>query len=114
MLSTKELKLWTIKNHDRCIDLIKYINNEGHIYNRKSKECKRMIVLDDKIYEDVKKLYGLKLFLDDFSLMGTKEAVDVHLWEEYLMYAYLLGLADKVLKQFIKMHLDYLYDIDFY
>lgn len=121
ILSSKEIKVWAIKNHDRCIDLIRYVNSteiaklqeEGHIYNRKTrKECKRPIVMDDKIYDDVKKLYGLKLFLENFSLMGTKEAFDVHLWEDYLMYAYLFGIADKVLKQFKKLYPDYLYDID--
>lgn len=71
------------------------------IYNRKTREeCKRLIVMDDKIYDDVKKLYELKLFLENFSLVDTNETFDVHLWEDYLMYAYLFGIADKVLKQF--------------
>ena len=109
ILSSKEIKELAIKNHDRYIDLIRYVNSteiaklqeEGHIYNRKTREeCKRLIVMDDKIYDDVKKLYELKLFLENFSLVGTKKTFDVHLWEDYLMYAYLFGIVEKVLKQF--------------
>lgn len=109
ILSSKEIKELAIKNHDRYIDLIRYVNSteiaklqeEGHIYNRKTREeCKRPIVMDDKIYDDVKKLYELKLFLENFSLVDTNETFDVHLWEDYLMYAYLFGIVDKVLKQF--------------
>ena len=55
--------------------------------------------MDDKIYNDSVQLYGLKLFLEEFSNIDTKEAIEVHLWDEYLMFAYLFGIADKVAKQ---------------
>ena len=60
--------------------------------------------MDDKIYEDSKKLYGLKLFLQEFSRIDTKEVLEVHLWDEYLMFAYLFGIADKVAKQLKNMY----------
>ena len=55
--------------------------------------------MDDTIYEDSSKLYGLKLYLDEFSSINTKEVMEVHLWDEYLMFAYIFGIADKVAKQ---------------
>lgn len=79
-----------IKNHDRYIDLIRYVNSteiaklqeEGHIYNRKTREeCKRPIVMDDKIYDDVKKLYELKLFLENFSFLGRLFNVCLLIWD---------------------------------
>ena len=51
------------------------------------------------IYNDSLELYGLKLYLEEFSRMNTKEVMDVKLWDEYLMFAYLFGNADKVAKQ---------------
>ena len=33
-----------------------------------------------------------------------KEAMEVHLWDEYLMFAYLFGIADKVMKQFKNLY----------
>ena len=55
--------------------------------------------MDDTIYNDSKELYGLKLFLQEFSRIDTKEVLEVHIWDEYLMFAYLFGIADKVAKQ---------------
>ena len=60
--------------------------------------------MDDKIYEDSSRLYGLKLYLDEFSRMNTKEVMEVKLWDEYLMFAYLFGIADKVAKQFKNLY----------
>lgn len=79
ILSSKEIKELAIKNHDRYIDLIRYVNSteiaklqeEGHIYNRKTREeCKRPIVMDDKIYDDVKKTLRVKIIFRKFFLFG--------------------------------------------
>lgn len=45
-------------------------------------------------------LVGLENFLKDFTLMNTRDAVEVELWDEYLVYATLYGIADQVLKSF--------------
>ena len=107
-LESKELEKWCRKNYEKFFDLIKKfesteidkLKSEGHIYKRTNKsECKKRNVMDDKIYDDSCKLYGLKLYLDEFSKMDTKEVMEVHLWDEYLMFAYLFGTANKVAKQ---------------
>ena len=107
-LESKELEKWCRKNYEKFFDLIKKfesteinkLKGEGHIYKRTNKaECKKRNVMDDKIYDDSCKLYGLKLYLDEFSRMDTKEVMEVHLWDEYLMFAYLFGTASKVAKQ---------------
>lgn len=122
ILSTKEMKEWILKNRNRCIELVRYVNSceiaklqeEGHIYNRRyKKECRKVVVMDDKIYEDTKKLYGLKLFLLNFSLMNSKEVMDVKIWEDYLMFAYLFGIADTVFDKFKKMYPSYLDKMEF-
>ena len=53
-----------------------------------------------EIYEEAKKLAGLKKFLKDFSSIEDKSSIEVHLWEYYLIYAQIFGIADKVAKQF--------------
>ena len=55
--------------------------------------------ISPELKDDVIKLIGLKKYLLDFSTMDKKEYFDVHLWEEYLIFAELLGIADKVRKQ---------------
>ena len=55
------------------------------------------------------------MFLEEFSKIDTREVIEVHMWDEYLMYAYLFGIADKVAKQLKNMYPEVLTnsDIDF-
>ena len=43
-------------------------------------------------------------FLKDFTISDQRGAVEVNLWKEYLVYAQLFGIADKVAKQFQKLY----------
>lgn len=113
ILEAKEFERWSSNNYSKFLGLFKRIENDGiselkslnHIYRRTSKEeCKKKNVMDDMIYDDSVKLYGLKKYLDEFSNMDTKEVMEVKLWDEYLMFAYLFGIADKVAKQMKDMY----------
>lgn len=57
-----------------------------------------------ELKEDAINLLGLKRYLLDFSLMPKREAREVIIWEEYLMFAELLGIANKVREQFSKLY----------
>lgn len=61
---------------------------------------------DITLREEAIKLQGLKKFLLDYSLINKRDAIEVHLWEEYLIFAELLGIADKVSEQFSKLYPD--------
>ena len=113
LLETKELEKWAKKHYDEFFNVFKKITNSkidelkanNHIYKRTNKEeCKKKNVMDDMIYNDSVQLYGLKLFLKEFSDMKNKEAIEVKLWDEYLMFAYLFGMAEKVAKQFKNLY----------
>ena len=119
-LETKEMEKWCKKNYSKFLDIFKKIENdnirklreEGHIYRRKNKkECSKKNVMDDVIYQDSVELYGLKKFLVEFSNMKTKEVMDVHLWDEYLMFAYLFGIADEVAKQLKNLYPEVIQEI---
>ena len=116
-LESNELEKWARRNYSKFLDIFNKISNdylnklksEGHIYKRTNKEeCKYKNVMDDTIYEETKKLYGLKKFLIEFSQMNTKEVLEVKLWDEYLMFAYLFGMADKVSKQLKNLYPEYI------
>ena len=113
MLETKELEKWSRKNYTEFFEIfddlveseITKLESNNHIYIRTDKnECKKKNVMDDTIYDDSVKLYGLKKYLIEFSNMKDKQVFDVHLWDEYLMFAYLFGIADKVAKQLKDMY----------
>lgn len=54
--------------------------------------------------EEAIKLLGLKKFLLDYSMIEQRQAIEVHLWEEYLIFAQLFGIAEKVEEQFSKIY----------
>lgn len=49
--------------------------------------------------EEVRHLAGLRKFLDEFTLVKERETIEAVLWKEYLVYAALFGLAEKVAQQ---------------
>ena len=62
------------------------------------------IILSDELINEYKNLMGLKNFLLDYSNMEEKMHIEVHMWEKYPIFANLLGIADKVKKQFYKIY----------
>lgn len=71
---------------------------------------KKVIVnryVDNSIREDALNLMGLKKFLLDYSLVQNRQNMEVHIIEDYLIYAQLLGIADKVEEQFSKLYPDF-------
>ena len=49
---------------------------------------------------DEKELWhGLKRYMQDFSLIKEREVPELVLWEKYLVYATVFGIADRVIKQ---------------
>ncbi len=51
-----------------------------------------------KVFEMAKELAGLKKFLKDFSKIDDRTVIEVTLWEEYLIYAQIFGIAKQVAK----------------
>lgn len=59
----------------------------------------RYNTLTEKGMSEKEKLKGLKKYMEDFSMMKEKSVPELILWEKYLVYATVFGIADKVLKQ---------------
>lgn len=55
--------------------------------------------LTQKGINEKAKLVGLKKYMENFSMMQEKSVPELILWEKYLVYATVFGIADKVLKQ---------------
>ena len=48
---------------------------------------------------EAQRVMGFKNFLNDFTISSERESVEVGLWKDYLVYASLYGIADKVAKE---------------
>lgn len=56
------------------------------------------------IRQEALQIQGLQRFLLEFSAIAQREFIEVHIWEDYLVFAQLLGIADKVREQFSKVY----------
>lgn len=120
ILEAKEFAKWCQKHHSKVNFWFSMINNKEQKYleqqgliTKTTEETmgmfgrKKTIMVQNvspKLKEDAIQLKGLKKFLLDFSIMPEREYFEVHLWEEYLIFAQLLGIADKVEEQFSKLY----------
>ena len=57
---------------------------------------------------------GLKHFLLDFSLIRERALQETLIWQDYMVYALLLGIADKVAPQLRRLYPDLQPEIDQY
>jgi len=126
ILEQKELKKYFCKHSGmvtKWFDNIdfeiekKYIS-EGIIATSTEKEKYRFFVTRYRTYtkktvtkkfrEKAIQIQGLKKFLNDFSAIETRKAEEVSLWEDYLIFAELFGIADKVREEFRKINPEFI------
>lgn len=114
ILETKEFEKWSKKHYNDITFWFFQVNyfiekklKEQNLLNEVKKSQKTLLstnyskekVYDIQIKEDMEQVIGFKKFLKDMSLMDEKEVIDVKLWEDYLIFATILGMADHVEKQ---------------
>lgn len=118
ILENKEFERWCSKNYSKILswfdNIIKKeqnrLINEGKIILEKQKVfnifTRKVYKFNTELRQDAFDLAGLKRFLLDYSLIKEREAIEVHLFEEYLIYAQMLGIAKKVASQFKDLYPD--------
>ena len=100
VLQDKEFSAWSNKNKKRLYSWTekmslmgkKHFRDNGWMQPTSSKTTPEGQL-------EAQHLVGFRKYLNDFTLTGQREAVEVHLWQDYLIYGALLGIADKVAKQ---------------
>ncbi len=68
--------------------------------------------IDSSMMQEAEQMAGLKKFLKEFTLIKEREPIEVKLWNEYLMYASIFGIADEVASQFKKLYPEIIQDMD--
>lgn len=122
VLEAKEFEKWCTKNYyklskwfDKIIEHEKSTLEAKGLITLETKEVKGLFGrtstrtvkhLTIKAKEEAIKLAGLKKFLEEYSSIEEKKYIEVHVWNEYLILAELLGIADKVREQFSKLYPD--------
>lgn len=120
ILEAKEFKKWSKKNYSEVSSWFSSIDDQVELNLEKEGlitltqettqgmfgTSKNVTIknVNPKLKEEAIQLKGLKKFLLDFSIMPEREYFEVKTWEEYLIFAQLMGIADKVAEQFSKIY----------
>ena len=96
VLQPNELKKWMKSHEDEVVEFVKSIE-----YKMSKKQCKARI-------DDVRKVFGLRKFLSDFTLANERHLSEVSLWKDYLIYASLFGIADQVKADMMKLNPEFM------
>lgn len=112
ILENKEFEKWCNKSYSRVLKWFDKILNEqkrklieeGLITVEEKKTFKifknKIDVATPALKEEAIQLAGLKKFLKEYTLIKDREAIEVTLFEEYLIYAQMMGIAKQVAKEF--------------
>ena len=116
VLENKEFEKWCNKSYSKILkwfdDILKeqrdLLVQEGKITVQEKTTLK---VFKSKVYtathelkEEAIQLEGLKRFLKEYTLIKDREPIEVTLFEEYLIYAQMLGIAKEVAKEFKEVY----------
>ena len=118
LLEQNEFEKWCSSNYKEILKWFDevfnntgdYLINDASLTETKKKLGINTCTVNDKMYDEGEKLYGLKQYLIEFSRIQEKEPIEVKLWEEYLIYAQIFGIAKEVAKQFKKLYPEILTD----
>ena len=125
-LENNEFKNWCSNNYSKILswfDDVLYFETLELIKKGKAttKVGKTMKVFKYEYYEvhssmmqTAEQVAGLKKFLKEFTLIKEREPIEVKLWNEYLIYAQIFGIADEVADQFKKLYPEIITDMDSY
>ena len=116
ILEAKEFEKWCNVNYskilgwfDKVIDFeTEKLAQEGKCIASTSTSLKlirtKYYEVDPSMKDEAEQLAGLKRFLEDFSNLAETYPIEVFMWEEYLMFAQIFGIANKVAKEFKKIY----------
>ncbi len=124
ILESKEFEKWCKNNYSRILNwfdrVLDYVNEKLEQEGKLKKGSKKQFlftvktyIVDSSMKEEALQMKGLKEFFKEFDNMSDKEAIEVMFWQEYLMYAQIFGIADKVAKQFKKLYPEVITDYNY-
>lgn len=97
ILEPRELKSWMHNTYNQSYtdSFIQILHTKTSIYQYRDER------------DEVRRLYGLRKFLKEFSLLNERHVQEVALWKDYMIYATLFGIADQVIKDMKKINPEY-------
>ena len=98
ILQDKEFSRWSAKHTSRVNKWVSQVKAEGSA-QLKADGYLRAEKFTESGQAEARNVVGFKKFLDDFTIIGERASQEVALWHEYLIFASLYGIAEKVAKE---------------
>ena len=104
ILQPKEFSNWAGKNKQQFYNWSNEIGTDGKSRLTADSLASRSIwgtslQYSDSGKQEAKKLYGFRRFLQEFTLIKERSTPEVSLWQDYMVFGALFGIADKVGKE---------------
>jgi len=119
ILQEKELEKYSYKNPEKINEIIETVKNSGKQefinqggFSGGAGNC--ISNLSDKGKAELSEVVGLKKYLDEFTLIAEREITETVIWKEYMVYATLFSIADKVIEQFKKVYPENIPELETY
>lgn len=112
ILQERELENYCKKHYQALLSIVQSAQQDGRetLVNigcyQSARSSRRLASLTERGLTRLKELLGLKKYLLDFSLIGERGVSEAIIWQDYLIFAALLGIADKVMEQLKKLYPD--------
>ena len=114
ILENKEFERWCKNSYEKILGWFDKILEEereklvaeGIIKYEAGGVWGKNYVATAEIKNEAMSIAGLKRYLLDYTLIKDREAIEVTLFEDYLIFAQMMGIADKVEKQFKELYPD--------
>lgn len=98
VLQNKEFSQWSGSHEKRVHDWIRLCDRQARA-RLAANHFGRPDTYTKAGQQQARNLVGFKKFLKDFTLIAERETPEVTLWQEYMVYGALYGIADKVASQ---------------
>lgn len=109
ILQEKELEKYCKKHHDSIQEIIDAAKKQGELMLGQiacfdSSKAAKPLGLSQLGTTLLSNIMGFKKYLLEFSLIGERTIAESVIWQDYLVFATLLGIADKAIEQFEKVY----------
>lgn len=104
VLEKNEFRDWSKDNAELVMGWPKKTENEGFGRLVSGGLLRSSSTATAEGQAELRKVFEFKNFLSDFTLSSERGATEVGLWKDYLVFAQLFGIADKVASQFKKLY----------
>ncbi len=120
ILQSKEFEKWSRKRYEQVEGWLEHCKSEGKAHMR---AMGALVDVPAKVFFGLvnttrsvmspegerltQGMFGFKKYLKDFTIINERQAREVQLWDEYLVFAQMFGMADEVAGQFEQLYPDY-------